>query len=142
MTRFRWGHDANKRSEDAALTRFNDCCRFLTAVRHEAPEVIGSLENCVVPANYPAVLAGAKAISGFDPATHRVTTSGTVDRLLANLRDAVYLKREETSMSKELPEERKKEVIDECRRFDDLLSSAWPVDIRKHATLTTLRQPR
>lgn len=140
VARFRRGHDSTKASNDAALTRFNDSCRLLAAARQRSPDTVESLSDCTDPKNYAVVLGAAKSITGFDEVTHRVENPGTVDRLLALLRDAVSLKREEAATSSVLPEESKREVMEQCRRFDDLLSSAWPVDIGKHAQLTTLQR--
>nr|XP_018908641.1 PREDICTED: uncharacterized protein LOC109038138 [Bemisia tabaci] len=140
VARFRRGHDSTKACNDAALTRFNDSCRLLAAARHLSPDSINSLSDCIDPRNYAVVLGAAKNVTGFDAATHRVENPGTVDRLLALLRDAVSLKREETATSSVLPEESKRDLMEQCRRFDDLLSSAWPVDIGKHAQATTLQR--
>ncbi|CAH0394269.1 unnamed protein product [Bemisia tabaci] len=114
--------------------------KLLAAARQQSPDSVNSLSDCIDPRNYAVVLGAAKNVTGFDAATHRVENPGTVDRLLALLRDAVSLKREETATSSVLPEESKRDLMEQCRRFDDLLSSAWPVDIGKHAQATTLQR--
>ncbi|CAH0394270.1 unnamed protein product, partial [Bemisia tabaci] len=140
VSRFRRGHDSTKACNDAALTRFNDSCRLLAAARQLSPDSVKSLSDCIDPQNYAVVLGAAKSVTGFDAATHRVENPGTVDRLLALLRDAVSLKREETATASAFSEGSKREVRKQCCHFDDLLSSAWPVDIGRHAQLTTLQR--
>lgn len=140
VERFRKGHNTKKKSDDTARTRFIDCDKLLEALRRREPGNFRSLEECVVPENYPSVLAGVGELSGFDPATRDVRTPGTVDRLLATLRDATALRREEASTARDLDQETRRRVLDECERFDRLLTGSWPNDIGNHAKATALRR--
>ncbi|CAH0394271.1 unnamed protein product [Bemisia tabaci] len=130
----------NSIDTDKLLFASDTPSELLAAARQQSPESVKSLSDCINPENYAGVRGAAKSITGFDAATYRVATPGTVDRLLALLRDAVSLKREETATASAFSEGSKREVRKQCCHFDDLLSSAWPVDIGRHAQLTTLQR--